>query len=217
MKAGCQLIVFINPSKFDRMVEGEKTIDNFETPKGGYLNNSQWIVYVDEDCRTASGAFEETTAQKSAVILVPDKISSFSYEPQTSFKILFHTETPATLVAGLEQSPWFRGKLRSEEEETTPYDDLAQAIKASKSFADDLQVIVDKIPSFDPVLEAKLELFQNILNGDSIRPEVVDLLKQSRAAFESDFKEFMKTPRDDLFSKDFHTALSRLRDTLELE
>lgn len=220
MNTQFQLIVFVNPKKFGRLV-GDDTIPNFRVLERGkykYLNNSESVVYVAPDRVPGVGVCSQVECDGASVVLVPDKIppAKFVYRPVRHFKILYHGQTLPERIQILRASSVFRGELKSSESVNTPYERLARAIK-SETLARDLPEILEDIPFFDPVLEAKLELFQATVNGQQPRAEVLSLLKQVCPEFEAEFESFTKAATGDLLSDERALAFTRLRNVLNIE
>lgn len=220
MSPKCQLIAFIDPEKFGRLV-GEDTILGYEDPGsgGGYLNNFQSVVYVDDDSRPpVAGRLNQAQAGKASVILVPDGCTkaNFNYVPKKTFKILFHADkSSADKIEALRESPLFLGELHSSEEADTPYGLLSNAIRL-KSLAADLPRVLDQIPPFDPKLEVKLELLQHVLSRRDPPRKVMDSLKTSLPRLERDLKE-LKGIKTGVFSLEYQVAYTKLLDSLDIQ
>lgn len=223
MSTSFQLITFIAPRKFGGLV-GEDLIPGYkiiepDNRHSSYLNNSQSVVYVyDDNRKPVAGKLEQSRAGKASVLLVPDDCTkeNFAYAPKRNFKILFHDGPgAANKIATLRESPFFKGELKSSEELDTLYDALANAIKF-KTLAADFPKLLDQIPSFDPALEAKLELLQNVLAGEQPRRMLLDSLKEWLPGVEAELKEFNKT-KGHTFSPEYQAAYSKLRDSLKIQ
>lgn len=222
MSTTCQLIAFIAPSKFGRLV-GEDAIPGYrlidpDSSNSNYLDNFQSVVYVYDDKRTPIvGKLNQSEAHKTSVLLVPDgclKVN-FDYVPVGAFKLLSHSDKgAANKIAALRKSPFYGGELKSSEEPDTPYGALAKAIKF-KTLAADLPKVLAQIPSFDPVLEAKLVLLQTVLAGEQPHRTLLDFLKESLPGVETDLEEFNKT-QGHTFSPEYQLAYSKLRNSLKL-
>jgi len=217
----CQLIVFIDPLKFGLLL-GNYGIPNYKAREGdrsNYLNDSQSIVYVHSDDRIEVGGFKPNLTSSAKVILVPDgcREENFEYVPKTGFKILFHGKPGSASgdkIAKLRKSFFFRGQQKSIEEPNTPYQVLADAIR-SKSLVSELPRLLAQIPSFDAELEAKLELLDTILKGETPSRTLIERIKKSSPNIEKELKDFNKVPTD-RFSPEYHAAYRKLRHSLKI-
>jgi hypothetical protein len=219
-----QLLVFIDPIKFGHLV-GEDTIPGYRVRENhgdgvayNYLNNSHSLVYFKDDTTSDVGPFNHPSAEAASLLLIPDTLppNEFGYVPGKRFKILFHAGPgSANKIEGLKANPFFRGVLKSAESSNTPYADLASAILRKSSAA--IAGISERIPEFDPVLEAKLELLQAILNSQKPTDEALVLLRKKLPAFDQNFEAFVQADQTDIFSPLFQTAFDNFRDALDLD
>lgn len=97
-----------------------------------------------------------------------------------------------------------------------PYNMLRKAIKSGNGQSAALNKVWDFFLG-DPLLEAKLTLLQNILNGEKPSDDILFLLGKELTGFENDFEKFKKTPNSDIFSCEYQTAFKIFRDKLGVE
>ncbi|HSS20963.1 MAG TPA: hypothetical protein VLL54_12885 [Pyrinomonadaceae bacterium] len=219
-----QLVAFIDPEKFGRLV-GEKTIPDYLTDEtsGNYLNNSKSIVYVYNDRLPAVEKFKASEAGKTSVLLVSDGCAqdAFPYVPKRPFKVLFHSSRDsADKIENLQKSNFFRGNLESSEHPSTLYGTLANAIRL-KSLDSDLPKVLEQIPLIDPALEASLKLLWTVLNREKPKGDLLESLKQylpkqSLSKVVKDLKDLEKIGSD-IFSHEYQTAFGKLRDSLKIQ
>jgi hypothetical protein len=97
-----------------------------------------------------------------------------------------------------------------------PYNAFRVAIKKEEGQVEGFE----RVWSFflwDQVLEAKLELLQDILNGETPDKKVLAILRKELGTFDEDFVKFEKVPRNDLFAPRFQRAFEKFRNALEIE
>lgn len=103
----------------------------------------------------------------------------------------------------------------TEDDNGLPYNSFRSAVKNGS----DRTAAFERVWNFfcDQLLEAKLELLQNVLDGESQREETLALLREELSGFEQSYAEFKKTPGEDIFSPAYQAAFETFRDALEIE
>lgn len=156
-----QIIAFIDPDKF----AGFFNDDNI--PQGYFqndtnLDNDNNLVYVQTDGTYEVAAYNEAKAKAAAIILVADSFN-FEYVPVVPFKVLFHTRTDEiTRVQRLRDiNVYFQGDERSQEEDNTPYQKIADLIKKKEGVT--FEGIYEDIKDFDPEEETLTEAIFNAI------------------------------------------------------
>jgi hypothetical protein len=104
----------------------------------------------------------------------------------------------------------------TKQENSLPYNAFRAAIKNGAGQVEAFDRVWDFF-LWDPVLEAKLELLQDILNDKSPEEKVLTVLRQGLPTFDDEFADFKKLSGDDLFTPQFQAAFERLRDALEVD
>lgn len=142
-----QIIAFVNPQTFASLL-GDTKPENYVSDNG-YLNNGNYLVYVQTDGKCKVDAYDEEKAKAAAIILVADTFD-FQYVPEVPFKVLFHTQTDVTSrVQRLRDiTNHFQGDEKSQEENNTPYQKIADLIKEKEGVA--FEGIYEEIKDFDP-------------------------------------------------------------------
>lgn len=155
-----QIIAFVNPQTFASLL-GDTKPENYVSDNG-YLNNGNYLVYVQTDGKCKVDAYDEEKAKAAAIILVADTFD-FQYVPEVPFKVLFHTQTDVTSrVQRLRDiTNHFQGDEKSQEEDNTPYQKIADLIKKKEGVT--FEGIYEDIKDFDPEEETLTEAIFNAI------------------------------------------------------
>ena len=155
-----QIIAFVNPQTFASLL-GDTKPENYVSDNG-YLNNGNYLVYVQTDGKCKVDAYDEEKAKAAAIILVADTFD-FQYVPEVPFKVLFHTQTDVTSrVQRLRDiTNHFQGDEQSQEEDNTPYQKIADLIKKKEGVT--FEGIYEDIKDFDPEEETLTEAIFNAI------------------------------------------------------
>jgi len=178
-----QIIAFIDPRKFGDLL-GDNKPQGYRQ-NGSNLDNGYKLVYIQTDGTHDVAAYDEAKAKAASIILVPDSFN-FQYVPEVPFKILWHGGTDETTrVRRLRDiTNHFQGDEKSQEEENTPYQKIADLIKAAlKSEQPNVtfESIHEDIKEFDQELEKLLEPFATA-NPFKAENTKGDNLKQAKEA-----------------------------------
>ncbi len=130
MAADKQIIGFIDPSKFASLL-GMYLPDNYRQ-NGSFLENGNKLVYIQTNGTCEVSSYNGEKAKAASIVLVPDTFD-FQYTPDLPFKVLFHSQTDeSNRVQRLREiNNHFQGDEKSQEVDNTPYQKIADLIKAA--------------------------------------------------------------------------------------
>lgn len=156
-----QLICFIDPSKFCRLLGKEKS-DNI----GFQNNNNDLIGFIGKNGESKFGTFSSEKAQEATILLVPDSFDlPKNYTPIIRFKILYHGKTIKELrVDPLTTSINCEGSDKKPEYPDTIYHKIAQFIGSEQiQETSGFEEIYNSIPLTNNKLETALEFLHGCL------------------------------------------------------
>lgn len=133
MENKTQIICFIAPIKFAKLLGNTLPEKIGFMADEAYLSNGDQLAYVAENGKTEIQGFSEALSKEASIILVPDTFKLL-YSPTVSFRIVSHNETPQAKITYYKSLPLYAGHETSIEEEhkegkETIYKQIADLIK----------------------------------------------------------------------------------------
>jgi hypothetical protein len=165
-----------------------------------------------------------------------DISNEFNVNPSDEIGILIHAANgeddaqklrnslPDEIKSKLKFCTWYSTTLdgfwdENDINKSLPYNALKNALETGNGKL----AAFNKVWNFflgDPVLEAKLELLQDVLNDKAPEDNVLVLLRKNLPDFDNRFKQFEdseKLHNGDIFSMEYQTAFESFRDSLGIE
>lgn len=216
-----KLIAFINPEKFKNLfteTEILKPIGYTKEVNGPGGNKEEYLGNNDILSISATTVsvidIKDIAKSKQIIFLIPDSKIKQVTGLKFQNKILYHSDTKRNHEVELNRlkSTSFGFKFSVEEKDTI-YGDLVTAIEIiySKKEAD-LNSIISKIRTIDPIQEAKIKLKNEILKG--IIPKELD---EELKDFQSALDDFTKFKDEHFLSTEYTNAFSKFLSDLKME
>lgn len=213
-----KIIAFIEPSKFALLLDVNQFIKGFEiindNQEISQLSDNTELVYLSEKEIKVAG-YNEKLFNDASVVLVPDSFN-LKHNFISEFKVLYHGITInnySESILKLRKNNFFRGEKKSIEESTedneiTPYFEIVELIKKGISNKG-VKNIYDKIPSYNVLLEAKLNLLHECLTPEG----AAEADTSSLTPEQKKIVLFLSKHKDNL-AKDYIEKLTELRNSL---
>ncbi len=212
-----QVIAFINPDTFYTLLEDSAIRVGFTEMHNGvndHLNGDTHVYYVKANS-AYQGKFDETEADNSIYILIPDTLI-FDYTPQHEFAVLYHSKTDyKKQVERFTVLPNFWGKEQFVEAPHTVYNTIASHIKEVTKGNGEIEIdSVWGILTSKFILGIKNVFIRKINNGDDLNELSLPAVLISCSSEYTELKEKVNG-RFDANNAIHKNALLTFRDHLE--
>lgn len=115
-----KLIVFIDPTKFNNLIENSQFKESFSTYDEDKGNTSYYeteVIYIDNQFNFDFDNYDKDKLNKNSIIILNDKLEKFELitDLEEDFYILRHTTTPPIMFERLQTKDNFKGFIQQME------------------------------------------------------------------------------------------------------